>query len=285
MKQSPVLRYAGGKTWLIPLLSNFVPSTVKTLYAPFVGGGAFELYCAQELGLKVVASDTFEPLVNFWQCWLRNAHNVYMEAKKLYPMTKAKFRRISDEFQDCKDNYKRAAWYYVLNRSSYAGITLARAGYVHGRFTLSGLEKLRRFKCNNIKVSCLDYSVAIPKVPRNDPTCLLFLDPPYVVPGKYYGPSAQFDHRNLRDMLLPLSSSTYWVLTYNDCPEVRSLYKGCKIIPVTVHRQITHSSAKEVVVMSKALLQALNYTENRQSYPGTTKHHRIFMGSTSRTLQ
>jgi DNA adenine methylase len=280
MKRSTtVLRYAGGKSWLVPLLSSCVPGTIRTLYSPFIGGGAFELYCAQELGIKVVGSDTFEPLVNFWQCWLHNAHRVYLEAKKLYPMTKSKFQQINAEYHYCKDKFKKAALYYVLNRTSYGGITLAGAGYVHDRFTLSGLDKLRGFQCKNIEVSSLDYSDAIPKLPRNDPTCLLFLDPPYIVPGKYYGPSTQFDHRNLRDMLLPLSSNTYWILTYNDCREVRSLYKGCKIIPVTALRQITHSSAKEVVVMSKALFSQCS----KLLEPGTIKDHRIFMGSTARS--
>src|SRR6059058_5083026 len=58
---SPFLKWAGGKTQLLPVLLNHVPMHFDTYIEPFVGGGAlfFELQPA-----KAVLADSNQELIN-----------------------------------------------------------------------------------------------------------------------------------------------------------------------------------------------------------------------------
>ena len=84
------LRYPGGKSRAVRTILELIPPDTCTLVSPFVGGGSVELACAA-LGMRVKASDLFEPLVTFWQQLLKNPEAVDDEAAKLFPMRHAQF--------------------------------------------------------------------------------------------------------------------------------------------------------------------------------------------------
>ena len=57
---------------------------------------------------------------------------------------------------------------------------------------------------------------------------LFYLDPPYIgAEGYYDSPFIPDDHQRLRAALEPLKGR--FILSYNDCPQVRELYKGYTI--------------------------------------------------------
>ena len=61
------LRYAGGKSLAVGLITEFLPKDIKKVVSPFIGGGSVEIAIAKELGIDVVAYDIFDLLVNYWQ--------------------------------------------------------------------------------------------------------------------------------------------------------------------------------------------------------------------------
>ncbi len=61
------LRYPGGKTRGVNLITGFFPKDLKTILSPFFGGGSIELFLAAR-GVQVLGYDIFLPLVEFWQC-------------------------------------------------------------------------------------------------------------------------------------------------------------------------------------------------------------------------
>jgi DNA adenine methylase len=240
------LRYPGGKSRAVKHILPLIPEGTQRLCSPFLGGGSIELAVA-ERGTRVYGYDIFDPIVWFWQALLsepkklailadsfRMNHPDYVLNKKnVRGLLKEDFIRFRNELKVETDySLMNAARVYAINRSSFSGATFSggfskRASYA--RFTDSSIERIRSFKEPNLTVEQADFKVSIPK----HPDTFLYCDPPYLLGGdrdKLYGiqgsTHAGFDHRGLYDLL---SQRSGWVLSYNDCPEIRKLYKDFEI--------------------------------------------------------
>ncbi len=195
--------------------------------SPFLGGGSVELDCAAD-GITVYGSDAFEPLINFWQHALHCPDKLANRVADHYPLSKQEFYSLQSEFGNLQDPLERAAAFYVLNRSSFSGTTLSGGmSPGHPRFTKSAIARLAEFGNPNLHVACLDYRAALAEHPET----FLYLDPPYWNGQRLYGRKGDmhdgFDHDELAWHLWRRSG---WVLSYNDCPEVRALYRGYRIV-------------------------------------------------------
>jgi DNA adenine methylase len=232
---------------------EFVPEDCGELCSPFLGGGSFELALA-ERGTRVYGYDLFRPLVWFWRSLLddpfliakkadqlRSGPNQYEHKGKLVwgrGLLRQDFERIREELRQAirysrNYTYANAAKFYAINRSSFSGATFSggwseRASYA--RFTDSSIERLRDFKEPNLTVEQKDFKQSIPA----HPDALLYLDPPYMLGAdkdKLYGDKGNthfgFDHRGLYDII---SQRPNWILSYNDCAEIRELYKEYDIV-------------------------------------------------------
>jgi site-specific DNA-adenine methylase len=62
-----LFRYPGGKSYAVGYIVELLPDNIERVISPFIGGRSVEVALAKELGLKVVAFDIFDILVNFWQ--------------------------------------------------------------------------------------------------------------------------------------------------------------------------------------------------------------------------
>ena len=78
------------------------------------------------------------PLVEFWQYVLDDAYYVSKLVEKYYPISKEKFKELQQNYHKCKTKEERAAIFYVLNRCSFSGSTLAGGmSKNHPRFNLN----------------------------------------------------------------------------------------------------------------------------------------------------
>jgi DNA adenine methylase len=231
---SSPLRYPGGKTRACKLLWVFLQAEcpdIKELASPFFGGGSFELFCSEK-GIKVYGNELFEPLANFWKQLKENPIEVAQAVELFRPLSKAEFYNLRSQIQIEKDPILRAAYYFAINRCSFSGSTFC-GGYseqaAEGRFTASSIERLRMTNLTNVEIS---QKCGIQFI-REHPDTFLFLDPPYHISNYLYGRDGDlhidFDHVALVNVL---RSRKKWMLCYNDCPYIRELYKGCRIIPV-----------------------------------------------------
>ena len=84
---------------------------------------------------------------------------------------------------------------------------------------------------------------------------LFYCDPPYFETEKYYRARFQeSDHKRLADALHSIKGR--FLLSYNDCPQVRELYADCIIEPVSRRNTLSAQSAdgyKEVLVRNYEL--------------------------------
>ena len=243
---------------------EFVPEDCGEICSPFLGGGSFELALAEK-GIQVHAYDAFKPIVWFWHALLKDPEYLALliektRRRKHYEIPRAKpdvngnmpmkwakglpektFHRFREEIRHALRNdypcsasevhFELAAKVYAVNRSSFSGATLT-GGFSEeasfARFTDDLIDDIRNFKIDNLTVSCKDFKNSI-----NKHDCLLYLDPPYFLDGarsKLYGDEGDmhtfFPHLALFSMLRERDN---WILSYNDCDEIRSLYRDFDI--------------------------------------------------------
>lgn len=243
------LRYPGGKTRGVELITKYFPEKPGAMLSPFFGGGSIELFIAAK-GVKVFGYDVFSPLVEFWQCLTQQPNELADEVEKFYPLAKEKFYLLQKTQTNFTTKLQRAAVYYVLNRSSFSGATLSGGmSPQHPRFTQSSIQRLRDHYNPNIKVAQADFKTSLQK----HPSLFTYLDPPYLISSSLYGKKGNahkdFDHTGLATLL---KTRENWILSYNDCEEIRALYKGCKIVmPKWKYGMSNNKSSKEILIFSK----------------------------------
>jgi len=100
----------------------------------------------------------------------------------------------------------------------------------HPRFTLSSIGRVRQFYNPNIYVQQADFKISL----KNHPDTFAYLAPPYIIDTYLYGNRGSthknFDYEGLSRILKQRKN---WVLSYNDCPKVRILYAGHKMMELT----------------------------------------------------
>ena len=116
LKNVSPLRYPGGKTRAISILSSYVSTyfpTKKVLLSPFFGGGSFELFMTTK-GYTVHGNDLFAPLYTFWTTAQSDCHTLAAAIKEHMPMTKEKFHQLRESILQEKD--MKAATSYFMRR-------------------------------------------------------------------------------------------------------------------------------------------------------------------------
>jgi DNA adenine methylase len=252
-----VIRYAGGKTRALKLITPFVEE-YDEIISPFFGGGSMEVeWCKNK---KVIGYDVFDMLVNFWNVLLNNRDEFILELRKLNT-TKEEYFRIKEEliclditqnmFNGLKtDTYKRkettqmdavkmAAYYYYNHNLSFGPGFLGWPSSVLLNEVKWNkmIDNLSNFERKNLEITKMSFDESI-KINNGK---FLYLDPPYyldkdsdseVFKGLYprSGISVHhndFDHKLLRDLLMAHNGP--FVMSYNNCDIIREYYKDFEL--------------------------------------------------------
>jgi len=242
------LRYAGGKSWAVGYIVEYLPSTIQRLVSPFIGGASVEIAVAKEIGIPVIAYDIFDILVNYWQIQITKPREIYEVLKQLKPNHETYTRIKQDLREHWLDNKELdkvtlAAYYYFNHNLSYGPGFLGWLSSVYAKQDIYDrmIQKVKGFKVDKFWVECADFSEAI-REHKND---FLYCDPPYYIgedstlfrglypqrnfPIHHNG----FKHELLRDLLH--SHQGGFILSYNDSPTIREWYKDFEIIELPVH--------------------------------------------------
>ncbi len=244
------LRYPGGKSRAVKQIYSFIPENEEVLCSPFLGGASVELACSTRM--KVRGYDTFGPLVDFWNALMDDQDKLADAVARFLPLSRTKFYYLQKTYVKIKKRLDRAAAFFVLNRSSFSGTTLSGGmspGYP--RFNESAIQRLRDFRASQFSVRKADFRDSIEK----NKDAFLYLDPPYWNGQSLYGLRGDthkgFDHAALADML---HHRDRWILSYNDCDEIRKLYRGYRILSIDWTYGMNKTKvSNEVLVMSRDL--------------------------------
>jgi Site-specific DNA methylase len=244
------LRYAGGKTLAVGLIVELLPNNLERIISPFFGGGSFEIACAKELDLEVKGFDIFDLLVNYWQHQFSRPEEMYEYLQKYSP-TREGFLEIKEllkqqwdkklgkliKNRSVKNNTELAALFYFNHNTSYGPHFLGwpSSVYLQESRYQTMIEKSRKLKLDNITVECEDFENVFKKYPND----FFYLDPPYFLEGDskmFKGIYPQrnfpihhnnFNHKELKNLLLKHKGG--FILSYNDCTQIREWYRDFEI--------------------------------------------------------
>lgn len=181
-KIKPFLRWAGGKSWFVKNLNDFLPRNgFNDYHEPFLGGGS--VFLAINEDKKAYLSDLNSELINTYDAIKKDPEGIIQTLKK-YKNTKRFYYKIRET--QFSDKIELAAKFIFLNQTSFNGIyrvnLKGQYNVPYGNRTKEFLEsdKLRLVseKLKNATLRIGDFADSIHEIKEND---LIFLDPPYTV--------------------------------------------------------------------------------------------------------
>ncbi|MCC6668731.1 MAG: DNA adenine methylase [Polyangiaceae bacterium] len=246
----PVLKWAGGKTQLLPQILERLPARIETFFEPFVGGAAvFFALAAEGRFQRAVLADRNPDLVAVYRALQADAEAVIDELSQMRH-SEAEYYRIRE--LSPRRLAQRAARVIYLNKTGYNGLyRVNRSGQFNvpfGRYkkpNICDAENLRAAArvLEGVEIVEADFEEVCVRARPGD---AVYLDPPYVPLSKTanftayarhpFGPS---EHQRLARAFTELERRRVAaVLSNSDTPETRALYRGFRAKKVQVSRAI-----------------------------------------------
>ncbi len=243
-----MIPWIGGKRLLRKTISEMIPGDITTYIEPF-GGAGWVMFYKDRWAKHEVYNDLNGDLTNLFKYVKYHPDSLVAELDF--------FVHSRELFKDIKVNpgiteLQRAARFMWLTCFSFGakGESVATSKLGESRSLQNRFKKIRDLhdRLDRVMIENLDYRELFNRY--DQPGAFFYTDPPYFH-GVKYDNAKNFDHEELRDMLFKLKGR--WLLSYDDCPEIRELYAGCKIVGVTrqkgINRKLGDMEYKEVIIM------------------------------------
>ncbi len=241
MIQSP-FRYPGSKNKLLPILMGHIDQIMigqDNFADVFVGGGSVLLEVAQKYpNIQLYANDKDYWIYCFWKV-ISDVYSIpYLDLLNLIdqPPTLEHFYKLREE--QTTDEVRCAYKAIFFNRTTFSGILSSgpiggkeqKSAYpidcrYNSKKLRSKIDKCRDLLMGRTTVTNKDF-VIYDQLYNDEP---MYLDPPYYKKGNalYIEKMSPGDHF---DLAVLLHGRKNWVLSYDDCDEVRDLFDGHEII-------------------------------------------------------
>ncbi len=257
--KTPVTR-VGNKTSILPIIYSVFPNNYGRIIDVFGGSGSVLLGNPKPPPFEVY-NDFDRNLANLFHCMKErtlatireigfctlNSREDFNAIKKFFENEQFDDRYLSEELKLAEiilppleayelnelrtritSDYdvRRAAMFLKLLRYSYSSSCKSYACQPFDIRSLFGLIFQLQDRMANVIVENQDFETLIKHYDRDD--ALIYADPPYFMTESMY--QVEFgmdDHVRLRDTLKNINGR--FLLSYNDCPEIRELYDGFQI--------------------------------------------------------
>lgn len=267
------LRYPGGKQVLASSLASLLElndAEGKTYLEPYAGGAgaAFSLLFSEHVG-RIQLNDADPAIYNLWRSILEDPDRFTRRIREV-ELSTDEWLRQKHIYRHPKEHSDEELGFsaFFLNRCNRSGI-IANAGVIGGlkqagkwkldvRFNRAELEaRVRKISLysDRIAISNLDALMFLERFANADDQVadsFVYLDPPYFAKGSqlYLSYYAADDHDKLSRYLRHVARFQ-WVLTYDDVPEIRSLYEDFGIIDLKLHYSAGSAKTGSEVLVCK----------------------------------
>lgn len=228
------MAWVGGKKALRDEILARFPRNYKR-YIEVFGGAGWVLFHKPPGNDFEVFNDFNGNLVNLYRCVreqpeaLRNELRYMLNSRLDFEYMKGMLHS-----QAVLPDVRRAAYYYALIRHSYAAGTSTFGSQPHAMWNNFPLIESAAGRLQKVVIENKDCVKLIRQYDR--PESFFYCDPPYYNADQYYEAvsSDGFDHAGLADALLGIKGK--FLLSYNDCPEIRALYDRPGIVVEGISR-------------------------------------------------
>ncbi len=273
---TPFLKWAGGKSQLLPALSQLLPERIGNYFEPFIGGGAvfFFLQGAGRISGNVTLADVNAELINAYLAVQNNVDDL-VELLMRHRAAHCKEHYYAVRAQDHTSDVAGAARTIYLNKTGFNGLyRVNKSGLFNvpmGRyknpsiFNEATLRSASRALAG-VRLLVQPYFETISMAGKGD---FLYLDPPYVpLSGTAYftayspGGFGPADQVRLADCVTQASGrAANFALSNAYVPSVLELYREFRIERVPATRRINCDASKRGVVEEAVVM---NYRLDRE---------------------
>ncbi|MFZ5616462.1 MAG: DNA adenine methylase [Pseudomonadota bacterium] len=255
----PAAAYFGGKCRLAKTIIEHIGAIPHDAYAePFVGMGGVFLRRSARPRAEII-NDLSGDVANFFRV-LQRHYIPFTEMLRFQLSGRLEFMRLAATDPKTLTDLERAARFLYLQRLGFAGKIVDRAFAIKpdkaAYFDTGKLAPILadlHERLSGVVIECLPYQEFILRYDR--PGTLFYLDPPYFGREKQYeaGLFERKDFAALADLLRALKGR--FILSLNDTPEVRKLFKGFHIasVPVTYNTNSATKRTHELLIANTAL--------------------------------
>lgn len=228
------MAWVGGKKALRDKILARFPRNYKR-YIEVFGGAGWVLFHKPPGNDFEVFNDFNGNLVNLYRC-VREQPEALRDELRYMLNSRLDFEYMKGMLhsQAVLPDVQRAAYYYALIRYSYAAVTSTFGSQPHAMWNNFPLIESAAGRLQKVVIENKDCVKLIRQYDR--PESFFYCDPPYYNADQYYEAVSTdgFDHAGLADALLGIKGK--FLLSYNDCPEIRALYDRPGIVVEGISR-------------------------------------------------
>lgn len=265
------LRYPGGKSKLAPFLARVLSTqqdVIETYCEPYAGGAGAGLQllfdgCVE----KLIINDLNPGVAAFWRVIFRQtAELIELIDKCPVDITNWNHQKSIYESPSNATDLELGFATFFLNRTNRSGILNARPiggleqtgeWRIDARFNKPDLiDRVKTLETLSRQVDVRQERAIdlIRTLNRRTRPLLLYVDPPYVVPGEelYMTDHSWSEHRKLQRVLS--KSSHPWLLTYDADDRTRELYRDYRCMQFSIsHTAQVQKVGREYMFFSRGL--------------------------------
>ena len=263
-QRSP-FRYPGGKTWLIPVVRQWLKQEnkiAKELIEPFAGGGIVSLTAAfEKMAEHITMVEMDEEIAAVWEIILNGKNNWLADKIYSYDLTHA---NVKAELENPNKELQDVAFCTILkNRVFHGGIIAKGAGMIKNGENGKGITSRWYPKTLRDRIVAIGYikdkinfisgdAFAVLEKNLSNKSAYFFIDPPYTIAGKRLYTYFDIDHEKLFKLTSQLKGK--FMLTYDDTPEIRQLADKYNLLYRTIPMKTTlHYEKNEIIVSDNFL--------------------------------
>jgi DNA adenine methylase len=239
--------WVGGKSQLTSTIIPLIPE--HKCYVEVFAGAAWLLFRKPQSKTEII-NDINGDLVCLYRV-VQNHLDEFVRYFRWALISREEFDRLKTVPPETLTDIQRSARFYFLVRNAFgAKITSPSFGLAASgkpRLNLLRLEEElseAHLRLSQVFIENRPYSQVIKQADRE--TTFFYLDPPYWDCEDMYGKGifSKADFTALRDQLAAVKGK--WLVSINDVPEIRALFKGFEIKRVPTKYSLASGEAKQV---------------------------------------
>lgn len=264
------LRYPGGKASLSSFLFDVIDYNYIvncTYIEPFAGGaGAALTLLFLEKVDQIIINDLDRSIYAFWKSILNYTERFIEKIRDIDVIIEEWHKQRQIYKDNGSSEFDRGFATFFLNRTNRSGIIeggpiggMKQNGKwkINARFNKENLiERIKKLALyrSRIKILNLD-GIKLMKQICNIPNILIYVDPPYYEKGSslYLNHYNESNHIALANFLND-NQEIFWLLTYDNVPEINALYADRTTIEFDLHYHINKPKmCKEILIKSDSI--------------------------------